>query len=210
MRLADVRTRYREGVLELSELHPDPVAQFEAWLAEALGAGLLEPNAMTLATVDEHGAPAARMVLLKGIEAGRFLWYTNLSSAKSRQLQREPRCALTFWWDALERQVRIEGVAAPVDGATADAYFASRPRESQLGAWCSPQSEPIEGRDVLTEAYAAAAARFPERVERPPFWGGWALTPRAFEFWQGRASRLHDRFRAERAGGEWAWRRLAP
>jgi pyridoxamine 5'-phosphate oxidase len=210
MRLADVRTRYREGVLELDALHPDPLQQFEAWLAEALGTGLLEPNAMTLATIDEHGAPSARMVLLKGIEAGRLVWYTNLESSKSTHLRRDPRAALTFWWDALERQVRIEGVAEPMPAAAADAYFASRPRESQLGAWCSPQSRVIAGREVLSEAYAAALERFPDQVERPPFWGGWALTPHAFEFWQGRASRLHDRFRASRSADGWSWVRLAP
>jgi len=210
MRLADLRTQYREGVLELTDLDPDPLRQFEAWLSDAVAAGMLEPNAMALATVDPDGAPSLRMVLLKGLEDGRFVFYTHLESRKALALTGEARCALTFWWDALERQVRVEGVATPVDDATADAYFASRPRGSQLGAWASPQSRPLADRAALQRSLAEAEARFPETVSRPPFWGGFAVTAHAMEFWQGRASRLHDRLRYERAADGWARARLAP
>jgi pyridoxamine 5'-phosphate oxidase len=216
MRLADLRTQYREGVLELADLDPDPLRQFEAWLADAVGAGLLEPNAMGLATADPDGAPSLRMVLLKGLEDDRFVFYTHLESRKAAALSADGRCALVFWWDALERQVRIEGRAERVADAVADAYFASRPRGSQLGAWASPQSRPLPNREALTRALAEAEARFPAVVPRPPFWGGYAVTATAFEFWQGRASRLHDRFRYERTAGfgdggsGWARSRLAP
>jgi pyridoxamine 5'-phosphate oxidase len=210
MRLADLRTQYRDDTLELADLDPDPLRQFAAWLADAAAAGLREPNATSLATVDPDGAPSVRMVLLKGLEEGRFVFYTNLESRKALALDHEPRCALAFWWDALERQVRVEGRAQRVDDATADAYFASRPRGSRLGAWASPQSQALASRDRLVEAWAAAAARFPEEVPRPPFWGGYAIAPCALEFWQGRASRLHDRFRYERRDGAWRCQRLAP
>lgn len=210
MRLADLRSQYREGVLELADLDPDPMRQFGAWLADAVAAGLLEPSAMGLATVDPDGAPSLRMVLLKGLEDDRFVFYTHLESRKAHALAREPRCALTFWWDALERQVRVDGVAEPVAEATADAYFASRPRGSQLAAWASRQSRPLADRGTLTAALAEAEARFPDVVARPPFWGGYAVTASAMEFWQGRASRLHDRFRYERDAGGWARVRLGP
>jgi pyridoxamine 5'-phosphate oxidase len=210
MRLADLRKQYRNGTLELEDLDADPLHQFGRWLAEAVAADLLEPNAMALATVAEGGVPRVRMVLLKGLERGRFLFYTNLESDKARELANTPRCALTFWWDALERQVRIEGSCEPASAEEADAYFASRPRESQLGAWCSPQSRAIESRAVLQERLAAVAARYPGEVPRPPFWGGYAVTPETVEFWQGRASRLHDRFRYRRHDSGWQRMRLAP
>jgi pyridoxamine 5'-phosphate oxidase len=211
MRLADLRITYRDADLLLEHLDPDPLRQFAAWLADAVAAGQREPNATALATVDPDGTPSVRMVLLKGLDDGRFVIYTNLESRKARALDAEPRCALTFWWDGLERQVRVEARAERVADAVADAYFASRPRGSQLGAWASRQSEAIGDRAVLEAAHAEADRRFPDAVERPPFWGGYALTPQAIEFWQGRASRLHDRFRYERRGdGAWARARLAP
>ena len=216
MRLADLRTQYREGVLDLADLDPDPLRQFEAWLAYAVAAGMLEPNAMGLATVEPDGAPSLRMVLLKGLEDGRFVFYTHLESRKAAALDADARCALCFWWDALERQVRVEGRAERVADAVADAYFASRPRGSQLGAWASHQSRPLPNREALTLSLADCEARFPAVVPRPPFWGGFAVTATAVEFWQGRASRLHDRFRYERTAGvndggtAWTRSRLAP
>ncbi len=210
MRLADLRTQYRNDPLDLDDLDPDPLRQFSAWLAEAVAAGMREPNAMALATVDPDGAPSVRMVLLKGLDAGCFVFYTNLESRKANALEGEPRCGLSFWWDALERQVRVEGHARRVDAATADAYFAERPRGSRLGAWASPQSRPLAERAALVRELAAAEARFPEEVPRPPFWGGYAVAPTALEFWQGRASRLHDRFRYEGGAGGWTRTRLAP
>lgn len=210
MDLADLRTQYRDGTLELDDLDPDPLHQFRTWLADAVAAGLREPNASALATVDADGAPSVRMVLLKGLEADRFVFYTNLESRKAAALAAEPRCGLCLWWDALERQVRVEGRAERVPDASSDAYFASRPRGSQLGAWASAQSRPIEGRAVLEQARAEAEARFPEVVARPPFWGGYAVAADAIEFWQGRASRLHDRFRYERTATGWTRARLAP
>ena len=210
MDLADLRTPYRDGSLDLVDLDPDPLRQFRTWLEDAVAAGLREPNATALATVDADGAPSVRMVLLKGLEADRFVFYTNHESRKAAALVAEPRCGLCLWWDVLERQVRVEGRAERVPDATADAYFASRPRGSQLGAWASNQSRPIEGRAVLEQARADADARYPEAVARPPFWGGYAVVPDAIEFWQGRASRLHDRFRYERSDAGWARTRLAP
>jgi len=210
MRLADLRTDYRDRPLDLADLDPDPLRQFASWLAAAAAAGLPEPNAMCLATVDPDGTPSTRMVLLKGLEAGRLLFFTGLASRKARSLAHEPRCALTFWWDALERQVRVEGRAERVSDVEADAYFATRPRGSQLAAWASPQSQALDDRAALTSAWSAAAARFAGTVPRPPAWGGYAVLPLALEFWQGRASRLHDRFRYERSDGGWTRGRLAP
>ena len=210
MRLADLRTDYRDGSLDLGDLDPDPLRQFAAWLAAATTAGLPEPNAMCLATVDADGAPSSRMVLLKGLEEGRLLFFTDLTSRKARALAHEPRCALTFWWAALERQVRVEGRVERLSDVEADAYFAGRPRGSQLATWASQQSRAHADRAALTSAYSAADARFPESVPRPPTWGGYAVLPLALEFWQGRASRLHDRFRYERMDDGWTRSRLGP
>jgi pyridoxamine 5'-phosphate oxidase len=167
---------------------------------------------MALATVGADGRPAVRMVLLKGFDARGFAFYTNLESRKAAELAANPRAALLFWWDRLHRQVRVEGPVEPVEAAEADAYFASRPYGSRIGAWASPQSRVVEGRAVLEAREAELAARFPEDapVPRPPHWGGYRVRPELFEFWQGRRSRLHDRLRYAREGSGWRVERLAP
>jgi pyridoxamine 5'-phosphate oxidase len=216
MKIADLRTEYMRETLDESEVAPDPYRQFERWLAEAVTAQVIEPNAMTLATVDAAGRPAARIVLLKVFDARGFAFFTNYRSRKAHELAASAAAALLFFWPDLERQVRIEGAAAPIDPAESADYFAGRPRSSQLGAWASPQSEPIAGRGALEARFAATAARYRDDtspVPCPPHWGGYRLVPDTVEFWQGRASRLHDRIRYRRAkehAAAWVIDRLAP
>ena len=207
----DPRLDYRQGELRRGQLDGDPLRQFRRWLAEA-AALLEEPNAMTLATVDADGHPAARMVLLREATAEGFSFYTNSSSRKGRDLAGHPWAALLFFWPPLQRQVRIEGPVDPLPDAVADAYFAGRPRDSQLGAWASPQSQVIPSRAWLDDRLAAVATRFAGGpVPRPPHWGGYRLRPQSYEFWQGRPSRLHDRFRyTPSTEGGWTVERLAP
>jgi pyridoxamine 5'-phosphate oxidase len=192
-------------------LHPDPIEQFRYWLTEALDAQALEPNAMTLATVDAAGRPSARVVLLKGVDDQGFRFFTNYESRKARDLAANPHAALVFVWLELERQVRVEGTVTRVSREESESYFKRRPHASQLGTWASRQSERIEGRDVLEERLAALQAQYPEgEVPLPPFWGGYVVQPQAIEFWQGRASRLHDRFLYRRVNAAWQIVRLAP
>ena len=218
MSIADLRRSYERAELDESQVAPDPLTQFNTWFHEALKAEVPEPNAMTLATVGADGRPAARIVLLKGIDledvplaAGRgILWYTNYDSRKGRELAHHAQAALLFHWVELERQVRIEGRVEKTSAAESDAYFASRPHPSRIGAWASPQSQAIERRAMLEERVAACAARFGDDVPRPPHWGGYRLVPDHFEFWQGRPSRLHDRIVYTRIGDHWQTSRLAP
>ena len=203
------RFDYASGVLELADLDPDPVTQFERWLEEA-AAGAREPNAMTLATADAAGNPSARVVLLRGVDARGFTWYTNRDSLKGRDLAANPVAALVFHWEQLERQVRVSGPVSVIEDEESAAYFAARPRKSQLSAWASPQGRPLEDRAQLEGATERVSQRFPDAVPLPPFWGGYRLEPQMIEFWQGRRSRMHDRVAYLRADGSWRVDRLAP
>ena len=184
--------------------------QFERWFEDAVKARLPLPNAMTLATVSRDGAPAARIVLLKGIERGGFVFYTNYASRKARELEARPGACLVFLWSDLERQVRITGAVEKVDAADSDAYFVTRPLGARHSAWASAQSEPVASRSVLENAMAEVKARHGESPPRPPHWGGYRVMPAEIEFWQGRADRLHDRLLYTQAAGRWKIERLAP
>lgn len=218
--LAALRKSYERAELDETRSDADPLRQFERWLGEAIDARVPEPNAMTLATVGADLRPSTRIVLVKGVDARGLVWYTNYDSRKGRELAGNPYAALQFHWVELERVVRIEGVVETTDAAESDAYFASRPLDSRLGAWASPQSEVIAGRDVLVRNAALAAERFLLSPPRPPNWGGYRLVPQRWEFWQGRRSRLHDRlrYRRDEAGADgagvdaagWIRERLAP
>jgi len=210
MNLAALRQEYMRAGLSESDADRDPMRQFERWFEDALRAKLPLPNAMTLATVSRDGAPAARVVLLKGIERGGFVFYTNYRSRKARELEDRAQACLVFMWSDLERQVRVSGAVGKVDAADSDAYFLTRPLGARLSAWASAQSEPVASRTVLENAMAEVKARHGDSPPRPPHWGGYRLTPVEIEFWQGRADRLHDPLLYRRAGGAWQIERLAP
>lgn len=210
MSLARVRSEYRGGALRQSRAPEDPFTLFSRWMRVALRAGLREPSALALATVDARGRPSNRMVLLKGVDHG-FVFYTNRGSRKGVELAATGRAALLLWWDRLERQVRIEGRVREVRDEESDAYFRLRPRGAQLGAWASPQSRRIASRGALEARLARITARFAGReVPRPPHWGGYRVTPARIEFWQGRRDRLHDRLLYSRTRGGWRLERLSP
>jgi len=210
--IAGIRKEYTLESLDISTVLPNPVAQFERWFQEAVNAKVAEPNAMFLATVNETGRPSARIVLLKGIEDGQFIFYTNHQSRKGQQLENNAACALTFFWPDLERQVRIEGVASRVSSDAAERYFQSRPRASQVGAWSSPQSAVIGSRTILEQRVQEIEKRFEgkEALPKPAQWGGYQVQPYQMEFWQGRPSRLHDRIEYVLDGTQWKIHRLAP
>jgi pyridoxamine 5'-phosphate oxidase len=210
MDIHDLRKEYTQRGLSEAELAPEPIAQFRDWFAAAAGASR-EPNAMTLATVGADGRPSARVVLLKGVDEAGFVFFTNYESRKGRELDGAGVAALVFYWPELERQVRVEGRASRLDPAESDAYYHSRPLGSRLGAWASPQSQVIAGREVLDERLAEATLRLGDEPPRPAYWGGYRVAHELVEFWQGRPSRLHDRLRYRRGpDNRWTVERLAP
>ncbi|RAP61801.1 pyridoxamine 5'-phosphate oxidase [Achromobacter sp. HZ01] len=209
MSVSDLRQSYEKHVLLESQALASPFAQFALWFDEALAAKVPEPNAMTLATVDAHGQPSARIVLVKGFDERGFTFFTNYESRKGLDLQAEPRASLLFFWQPLERQVRIEGVVEKVPTEESDAYYHSRPAGSRIGAWASRQSQPIT-REELEAREQEFRERYGDAPPRPPHWGGYRLKPTAFEFWQGRPSRLHDRLRYVADGPAWKIERLSP
>jgi pyridoxamine 5'-phosphate oxidase len=209
--IAEQRISYERDSLEEAKAAADPLVQFRAWLEEALAAKLLEPYAVTVASVGGDGMPSARVVLLRGYDERGFVFFTNYESRKGRELQAHPQAALLFYWGELERQVRIEGSVALISGDESDAYFAKRPRGHRLSAWASPQSRVVADRAALEAEMAEYDAKFAGvDVPRPSYWGGFRVTPRAYEFWQGRRNRVHDRLVYRRDGDAWVRERIAP
>ncbi len=211
MSLRDRRIQYETAGLDQDDLVNDPIAQWTQWYEQATAAGVAEPNAMTISTVDADGQPDSRVVLARGADERGFVFYSNMTSAKGSQLEVHPVASAVFAWLDLHRQVRVRGTISRVADTESDRYFASRPRGSQIGAWASPQSRPIADRAELERYVEERTHEFDgHEVPRPSFWGGWILRPSTMEFWQGRPSRLHDRFRYERADDAWTITRLAP
>jgi pyridoxamine 5'-phosphate oxidase len=208
----ELRKEYSRASLDISDVDKDPIGQFDKWFKEALAAGVPEPNAFTLSTISEGGRPSARIVLLKGLDQRQFVFYTNYQSQKGQELESNSACALTFFWPELERQVRIEGIATRVQESTSEQYFQSRPRASQVGAWASPQSSIIASRSILEAREREIEKKFEglNLLPKPKQWGGFAITPIEIEFWQGRASRLHDRVVYYLTDEKWIIHRLAP
>ena len=211
MKLADLRSEYMLAGLDESDTDADPFVQFDKWFSAVLGTAIALPNSVMLATATAGGRPSVRAVLLKGVDARGFVFFTNYTSRKGRELEQNPQACLLFCWEELERQIRIEGRVERISAAESDEYFASRPLGSRIGAWASPQSEVVASREVLEKRVEEMAARHGDNPPRPPHWGGYRVLPELFEFWQGRKSRLHDRIVYLPApGGGWTRSRIAP
>jgi pyridoxamine 5'-phosphate oxidase len=210
MEIADLRKEYTFAGLRRRDLHPDPIHQFNHWFQAAISAGVPEPNAMTLATVDGEGQPSTRIVLLKGVDQRGFAFYTNYESRKGRELAANPKAALTFFWAGLERQICIRGTCTKASREESETYFKSRPVGSRLGAWVSKQSSAIVSRDFLEQRLVELTAQYGENPPTPPYWGGYILKPATMEFWQGRPNRLHDRFLYTWSDQAWRVDRLSP
>ncbi|MCB0210879.1 MAG: pyridoxamine 5'-phosphate oxidase [Anaerolineae bacterium] len=210
--VADLRIEYERPKLQRSMLKADPLEQFKLWLDEAIAANIIEPHAMTLATATASGIPSARTVLLRGYDANGFVFYTNYDSQKGKELAENPYAALTFYWATLHRQVRISGSVSRISAIESNHYFQSRPKSSQIGAWASKQSQVLRSRAELEDEFQEFETEFQDKdVPRPPYWGGFIVSPDMLEFWQGRPSRLHDRFRYKLQGdGNWLIERLSP
>ena len=208
--LADIRREYSRQELSEASVAADPFVQFGNWFDEYVASGPLEPNACTVSTVGSDGSPSSRVVLLKGFDDRGFVFFTNYESKKARDMEAEPRVAMHFFWPELERQIEITGRAEKTSREESEAYFATRPVDSKLGAWASKQSSPLESRDELAKRFAEMQARFDGEVPCPDFWGGFRVVPTRFEFWQGRPNRLHDRICYESGGGKWKISRLFP
>ncbi|NJP10258.1 MAG: pyridoxamine 5'-phosphate oxidase [Leptolyngbyaceae cyanobacterium RU_5_1] len=209
--IADLRLNYTRQQLNEANVDPNPIQQFQHWFTQALDANIIEPNAMTLATASKKGVPSARIVLLKGVDERGFVFYTNYESRKGQELAENPQAVLVFWWDVLERQVRIEGTVEKVSDQETEDYFHSRPRTSQLGAWASNQSRIISNREVLEQYWEELTRQYQDQeIPRPPHWGGYRVVPHTIEFWQGRPSRLHDRLHYQLDNDNWLLKRLSP
>jgi pyridoxamine 5'-phosphate oxidase len=210
--LSKLRSEYSRASLDVSSILPDPIQQFEKWFLEALNAKVMEPNAMNLSTINADNRPSSRIVLLKGIEEKKFVFYSNYQSTKGKELDQNPACALTFFWPELERQVRIEGLAERINEERSEKYFQSRPRGSQVGAWTSPQSSIIKSRSILEERAEQIEKRFEGLavLPKPNQWGGYQVDAQVIEFWQGRPNRLHDRIQFLKIDNAWKSHRLAP
>jgi pyridoxamine 5'-phosphate oxidase len=209
--IANIRKEYSKANLDVTTILKDPIQQFNLWFNEAVTAKVPEPNAMNIATIN-GGRPISRIVLLKGVENGMFVFFTNYQSQKGKELEQNPACSLTFFWPELERQVRVEGIASRIDARRSDEYFQSRPRGSQIGAWASPQSTVINERSILEERVKQLEEKFKgqDKLPRPQQWGGYEINPLLIEFWQGRPSRLHDRIVFTKVEDAWKVNRLAP
>lgn len=211
MSLSDIRINYAKGALDVNDISDNPADVFEKWLGEAISAQVSEPTAMVLSTAGENGRPTSRVVLLKELKDNKLIFFTNYQSAKGRQMEVNPQVAVLFFWDELERQVRINGIVSKIPTGESDAYFNSRPRESRIGALISPQSRVIESREELQREFNEISCREGDsHIVRPEHWGGYAILIDEAEFWQGRPGRLHDRIRFRRMDGVWIKERLAP